>query len=152
MTKWGATVIWVSTCVLVALGIVCKAQWLSDDNHFLNEFVGTSLITVVGVLATIGLSIAGNLHLELTRVDNEQDTPVFDDARRDLKHTGYGLAAMLFVSVIVAVAKQPLATLFPNWGAHAANGIALVLMVIVFLLVIDVTGAYFEYGPANSRD
>lgn len=140
-----------ASAAICIVGAVNQAAWLSDENGFLGDFVGTSLITLIGVLVTIGLSIAGNLHLELTRIDNLRPERVFDEARQDLKHTASGLAAMLFLSVVVAVSKVQLILWMPERGEHIANSAALLIVVIVFLLVVDVTSAYFEYGPTQGK-
>jgi len=125
----------------------CAPYLLSDrGNAFLAGFVNQELLSLLGVVVTITLASAGNLHLELNKMQDRTKLP-FTRTRSAVKLSAYSLIAIFAVAGTLVVVKPMLG---PDMRATAAcNAIAIVLIVFSLFVLIDLTRTIFAI-PATS--
>lgn len=120
-------------------------EWLSDKNVFLKGFVNHELLAVLGVIVTITLASAANLHLELNRLENSTGE-AFQEARKATKAYAY-LLIFLFTAALVIVVLKPLVASTTSMQS-IFNGAAILIVVLNILSLVDLTGAVFAI-PAD---
>ncbi len=77
-----------ATCVVLS---VVAPTVLSDRNSFLKGFVSHELLVLLGVIVTITLASAANLHLELNKLEEPVRKRVFGPTRAAIKRAAYWL-------------------------------------------------------------
>src|SRR5258705_335810 len=85
-------------CILVCAAAGCvvlslATPWvLSDGNEFLRSFVGGDLLSLLGIVVTISIASAANLHLELNRLEQHTTIPKpFTNTRASVRHSAYSM-------------------------------------------------------------
>ena len=133
------------TTVLLAVS-ACAPYLLSDvGNKFLAGFVNQELLSLLGVVVTITLASAGNLHLELNKLQDRTKLP-FNRTRKAIKLSAYSLIAIFMIAGALVVIKPMLG---PDMRATAAcNSIAVVLIFFSLFVLIDLTRTVFAI-PAS---
>ncbi len=121
--------------------------WLSDENQFLRGFVNQELLAVLGVVVTITLASAANLHLELNRLEDEYEER-FPEARWANRSYAY-LLIWLFILAIFLVVCKPIFASSPFEQA-LFNGAAIMIVLVNVLSLMDLTGAIFQI-PSKRR-
>ena len=141
--------------VSVWLVLSLAAPWvMSDGNGFLRGFVNHELLAFLGVVVTITLASATNLHLELNKLEQEKGKRGFPQTRASIKRSAVALITMLVIAVVLTVAK-PLVMLPDPHQLQIAqslfNGAALLIVLFNVLVLIDLTQSAFLIGP-NLKD
>lgn len=125
----------------------CAPYPLSDQgNHFLAGFVNQELLSLLGVIVTITLASAGNLHLELNKLQ-DRTTKSFLRTRQAVKMSAYSLI-LIFALAGALVVVKPLFT-GDLHATAACNSIAIVLVVFSLFVLTDLTRTIFAI-PASS--
>ena len=139
----------VARCIVicaVAVWIVLSlaVPWvLADTNPFLKGFVNHKLLSLLGVIVTITLASAANLHIELNKIEEAAGQSGFVNNRASIKRSARWLAATLIVAVLVVLIK-PLVAPDPvvhQTVASLLNGAALLIILADILVLIDLTQA-----------
>lgn len=132
--------------LIIGIGVIswCDPFWLSDKNAFLKEFMNHELLAVLGVIVTITLASAANLHLEFNRLEDAFGES-FPEARSATKNYAYLLIALFVIALALVVLKPIVAH-----GLHlqaAFNGAGIVIIALNVLALLDLTIAVFEISP-----
>lgn len=130
----------------IGMGVISFIQptWLSDQNAFLRNFVNHELLAVLGVIVTITLASAANLHLEFNRLE-EAFGEGFEEARTATKAYAYLLIGLFAVALVLVVLKPILAS-EPQWQS-LFNGAAIMIIALNILSLLDLTSAVFAIPP-----
>lgn len=141
----------IAVCVLIAwvalwLTLAAAAPWvLSDQNSFLKGFVNEEFLSFMGVIVTITLASAANLYIELNKLEDRVDKPIFRSTKRHVRHSAFTLIGAL-VSALVVVVLKPL--LICGRSSEAlVNGVAVTTIIISVMVLIDLTQAAFALDP-----
>lgn len=122
-----------------------RPEWLSDDgNSFLKNFVTHELLSVLGVIVTITLASAANLHLEFNRMENDLGES-FLDARNSIKAYAVMLILLFAVALMLTIAKPVLAD--TNVYSAFFNSGAILIIVLNLMALADLTMAVFAIPP-----
>lgn len=142
MPKW----ILFSAWIVLWLALSASAPHiLGDDNEFLRNFVNHEFLGFMGVVVTITLASASNLYIEIKKLEDHAQAPVFAASKRDVRHAAYALLIAIVVSVVLVVLK-PLV----NTGSHAqsmVNGAALTVLLFAIITLSELTIASFSLDP-----
>lgn len=122
---------------------------ISDENVFLKNFVNHEYIGFMGVLVTITLASAANIHIELNRYDEALGKSAFERSRADLRHSAMSLIVALCVALVTVLVKGSLPEL-PRWQA-AVNGAAIITIAFSIVTVVDLTLAAFRLAPLPKK-
>jgi hypothetical protein len=143
----------VSRCTfIVAVGVwvvlSITAPWvLGDANTFLKNFVNHELLGVLGVIVTITLASAANLHLQLNRIEDEFKKTFLTSTRRAVKQSAFSMIVIFAIAVVDVVVKPLLPS--GDMSASFANGIALLVILFAILVLIDLTQLVFKIEPIH---
>ncbi|HZH52730.1 MAG TPA: hypothetical protein VEZ16_12705 [Microvirga sp.] len=134
-------------CSITFLAIATlAAPWvISDYNKFLLGFVNQEFLSFMGVIVTITLASAANIHIELNRYEEAHEGVSFANTKRHVRHSAYALVGALCASILTVVIK-PLVS-GTETGQAVANGFALLILVFSTLILIDLTQAAFALEP-----
>jgi len=125
----------------------CAPYRLSDEgNAFLAGFVNQELLSLLGVIVTITLASAGNLHLELNKLQDRTAKP-FERTRRAIKLSTYSLILIFALAGALVVVKPMFAD--DVHATAACNSIAIVLVVFSLFVMADLTRTVLAI-PASS--
>jgi hypothetical protein len=124
-----------------------QPDWLSDSNSFLKGFVNQELLAVLGVIVTITLASAANLHLELNRLEDQYGEG-FSEARLATKAYAYLLIVLFFVALVLVVAKPIVAD--SSIAEAFFNSAAIIVVTMNLLSLADLATAVFQI-PAHRR-
>ena len=133
---------WIAFWLIVT---TVKPNILSDDNRFLREFVNQNFLSFMGVVVTITLASAGNLYIELNKLEDRADQSVFTRTKRDVRHSAFALIWAL-VAALVLVTIKPVVDADGHMMAFM-NGLALTIILFSILVLIDLTKAAFNLDP-----
>jgi len=143
--------------VSVWLILSLATPWvLADSNTFLKNFVNHEMLAFLGVVVTITLASATNLHFVLNGLEEREQRRGFWKARAAIRRSATSLIVMLLMAIALTVAKPLVVAATPTSGVSASlfNGAALLIVLFNVLVLIDLTQAAFQVGPniENSRD
>src|SRR5262245_876498 len=94
----------VAFATVVILAVI--APWtLSDQNTFLKGFINHELLAVIGVIVTITLASAANLHLQLNIIEERVGQRVFSSTKGAVRRSAYSLIWMLLLALVLVVVK-----------------------------------------------
>ena len=115
---------------------------LSDSgNGFLMGFVNQELLSMLGVISTITLAAAGNLHLEINKLEDRTGLE-FLATRRAVKASAYSLIGAFAFSGILVVVKPMLGS--NDRATAASNSLAIVATLFSLFVLIDLTRTTFR--------
>lgn len=133
-----ALLVWVALWV----ALTAAAPWtLSDHNTFMKGFVNEQFLSFMGVIVTITLASAANLFVEVNKLEDRVDRPIFGSTKRHLKDSAFALIWSLVAAVVLVVAK-PLVICGERTQA-AVNGGALTVIIVSIMILTDLTQAAF---------
>lgn len=140
LIAWGAFVIALSAF----------APWpLSDANDFLEGFVTHEFLSFMGVVVTITLASAGNLYVEMNKLEDAHDRVIFVQSKRDVRHSAYCLVGALVAALAVVLVKPWVG--FGLHGQSLMNGTALGVLGFSIMIMIDLVQAAFNLDPRRLK-
>ena len=125
----------------------CHPLWLSDrGNSFLSSFVNQEFLAFLGVVVTITLASAANLHLELNKLQDSTRRK-FPKTRASVRVSAYSLIASLLSGIIIVITKPYINS--SNFMSSLWNSAAIVVLLFDVLVLADLTRAVLRI-PAMS--
>ena len=133
------------TTVWIILSLL--APWvLSDQNILLSNFISQgSFLSFLGVVVTITLASAANLHLELNKMEVKIKKRVFQKTRQSIKKSAFWLIGMLLFAVILSSVKSLMCN--TEIAQSFLNGACLLIVLFNILILIDLTQTAFSLEP-----
>ena len=141
----------VSYCLLIVVGFfllsatVFKPDVLSDSNKFLADFVNQNILAILGVVLTITLASAAQIHLALNEVENKAKKVIFTKTRSGVHSSSYWLIGLFFLSILVALVKPYFMASIP-WQSFF-NGAALFILFWMVLIMASLMRLVFAIKP-----
>lgn len=136
LIAWGA----------IVLTLSAFAPWpLSDRNEFLESFVTHEFLSFMGVVVTITLASAGNLHVEMNKLEVAKGRDLFTGSKKDVSDSAYALVGSLIAAVVVVLVKPWIG--FGIHGESFMNGAALGVLGFAIMIMIDLLQAAFSLDP-----
>jgi hypothetical protein len=132
----------IAVWIIVSL---CAPWAMSDKNKFLNDFVGPNLLGFLGVVVTITLASAANVHFELNKLEEKAGKVGFAKSRLALRRSSSALIGLLLLAVAVLLLKSNLPA--GETAQSLANGAAVLIVLFNVLVLIDLTQMAFKIGP-----
>lgn len=136
------------TAVLAAVSAI-EPAWLNDNgNPFLRDFVDNDLLSFLGVVVTITLASAANMHLQFNRIEIATGE-AFSEARRAVKAYAILLLWLFAASFALVIIKPLLGS-----GCHSNagfNSAAIMIVLLNILALADLTLAIFRIGPISDQ-
>lgn len=144
MNKTVARCIFIASVTVWLVTLVYRPDAISDGNAFLKGFVNHELLAFLGVIVTITLASAANLHLALNQLEAAtKEKNNFPATRRSVRVSAYALLWLLVAAIIMVVAK-PMATGGNVTVEAFFNGAAIVIVIANVLILADLTEAAFK--------
>ncbi|MEJ0063962.1 MAG: hypothetical protein WDO70_12465 [Alphaproteobacteria bacterium] len=144
----------IARCVMiVAVGLwiaiaIFSPHLLGDSNTFLKGFVNQEFIGLLGVVVTITLASAANLHLELNKLEEKVNKAIFRNTRTSVRLSAYTMIWTMFFGLVLVVIK-PLICGGDNESVSALiNGGALLIVLSNIIILADLTQAIFKIEPS----
>lgn len=135
--------VWVGSWITVSF----TKPWVFDDtNTFLYGFVNHEFLGFMGVIVTITLASAANLFIELNKLEEKVNVPVFRLAKRHVKDSAFSLIGLLIASLVLVIVK-PLVGHYGPTAQALSNGMAITIILVGVLILIDLTQAAFSLDP-----
>lgn len=141
----------VALCIIIVLfGTLisitfCAPSVLNDSNLFLKEFVGSQLLGFLGVVVTITLASATNIHFELNKLAEKAKRDFFLGSRKAISDSVNWLIGLLLFAIFLVVAKSQF--IDDHRGIAFINGIAVIIVIFNILVLIDLTQMAFKIKP-----
>lgn len=135
------TISFCAILVLVGLIVVFSVFFpkiLSDSNSFMAGFVNHELLAFLGVIVTVTLASAANLHLTLNKLEEDKRVKVFSKARAKIRLSCNFLLSILVIAFFLVFLK-PVLTANNEVAQAFANGFAIFLVCCSILVLIDIT-------------
>ena len=122
--------------------------YLSDDgNSFLRGFINHEFLSILGVIVTITLASAANIHLELNKLQDQVGKP-FSRARAGICRSAYSLIIIFALGVVLVIVKP--FTVSSQKLTAAANSAAIVIMFFSLSVLVDLTRTTFKIPAASA--
>lgn len=142
----------ISRCLIICVSSVLTVlsvatPWVLDShNLILDAFISQGgLLSFLGVLVTITLASAANLHLELSKMEQRIKKEVFQKTRCAIKKSSYWLIIML-VFAIILISVKSLAAESDIYLALVNSG-CLIILVFNILVLSDITQTIYAIRP-----
>ncbi len=145
MTRTMAICALIAAATVVTVCAIYNPSYLSDKNDFLHEFINREFLSLLGIIITITLASAANLHLEFNKIEERFNRRGLTKTRRGVTQGAYYLIGLFLLSVVIVVVK-PLA---PQTDTAQAlfNGAALVVLLWNVLILLELTQLAFAIHP-----
>lgn len=140
--------------VLMLMTLIGGLAWISayqpcilndTGNSFLKNFVDQEFLSFLGVIVTITLASAANMHLEFNRLEEEAQKEAFADARQAVKCYA-ALLLTVFALAFILVVLKPICGVGHRSSA-VFNSFAIVFVTLSFMSLADLTLAIFNLKP-----
>lgn len=120
----------------------CAPWVLSDHNKFLSDFVNQELLAFLGITVTISLASGANLFLELNKMEEKIQKPIFRESKKCVKISCYFLIFLMLFSVCLVTIKP----LTPENEICRAliNSLGLIVVFANILVMLDLTLMIFS--------
>lgn len=145
------TLAWITLIALIAVlatASICAPYYLSDDgNSFFKGFVTWELLSFLGVLVTITLASAANLHLELNKLE-ERSGEAFTEARSAVRNCAYSLLVLFAAALVLVMVKPTVAG--QHWNA-GINSAVIVILIFNIAVLADLTMAVFRIPALKDK-
>ena len=128
----------------------CVPFHLSDKNDFFVKFVSQELLSALGVMLTIVISLAAYLHFELNKLE-EKTGGNFDGTRSKVKLSVSTLLVVFACAFIVVIFKPIVAVSSLHWQA-VFNSLSIIFMVINISVLIDLNKTIFKIPAIKKKD
>ncbi len=141
----------VAYCSMLVVGLfltvvtVCKPHVLSDDSGFLRDFVNANLVLVAGVILTITLASAAQIHLALNEIESRIGRPFLHKTRAGVHGSAYWLIGLFLTSTVVALVKPYFQSSIV--GQSVFNSAALFVLFWMVLIMTSLTRLIFTIKP-----
>jgi hypothetical protein len=132
------------TAIMLAL-VICYPTAISDHNEFLHHFVNQELLALLGIIMTITLASAANLHLEFNKIEERHKKRALTGTRAKVKQAANCLIVLFTVSVAIVVCK-PLMDETERLQA-VFNGAALFVVLWNVMILVELTQLTFAIKP-----
>ena len=133
---------WIALALIVA---VVRPELISDKNVFLKSFVNQEFLSFMGVVVTITLASAGNLFIELNKLEDRAETSLFTKTKQSVKNSAFSLIWSLVFALILVTVKPLVGS---GDGVLAiVNAAALTTILFSVLILVDLTIAAFNLDP-----
>ena len=130
--------------IVVALAVTCP-DVLSDRNEFLKGFVNHEIVAVNGIMLTIILASASQIHLLLNEIEEKKGTEIFRRTRHELQTSAYWLIWLFLILILIVTLKSPIS--FNNHIQALISGLALSVLFCSALILVDITKLIFGIRP-----
>lgn len=143
----------ISRCLLICATavwlvlVISTPSTLSDQNLFLKGFINHELLAFLGVLVTITLASAAQLHLALNRIEEKAKKRAFTSTRQAVKKSAYWLLWALVLGLVLVVVKPIIIGAGYQRAEALLNGFALLVILFSVLILSDLTSAAFSIEP-----
>jgi len=137
---WGA--------IVIALSAFAPTP-LSDANDFLKGFVNHEFLSFMGVVVTITLASAGNLYVEMNKLEDRYDLEIFKRSKKGVKDSAYALVGALVGALLIVLVKPWIP--FSEHGEALMNGAALGVILFSIMILIDLLQAAFNLDPRRLK-
>lgn len=138
----------ISIVLLIAAGTVLlciatyRPTWLSDDNSFMQEFIGVNYLSILGVILAITLASLSQLHLALGRIKDKMTIDQFNVVKREIRSSAVFLICLFIIAIALVILKPLIVT--GVTGAALINGSCLLVLYFYILILADITLSVFE--------
>lgn len=135
----------IASLTVVMICAICKPAYLSDQNDFLRNFVNHELLALLGIIMTITLASAAQLHLEFNKFEERAGKRFLTKTRQGVMHGAFGLIFGFLLAVALVILKPLLPHSEP--AVAIANGLALIILLFNVLILLDLTQLAFAIKP-----
>lgn len=142
MSKTLSSVILIAYITLWLVFSINSPWILGDANSFLKEFINHEFISFMGMLVTITLASAANIHIELNKIEAKAGEKFLSATRFAVKRSAFWLIWSLFFSVLLVIIK-PLVCV-SDIASSLVNGSAIFLILGSILIIADLTKLAFS--------
>ena len=136
--------------VLLAVMVMCRPAWVSDDNDFLREFINHEFFNALGVILAISLASLAQVHLHLNSIEERHQETFFTKTRKEIKSSARWLLGLFILAVVVVVVKPLIGS--TQTGTAFMNAIAMGTLSMYVLILFDITMAVFSLKPEYDRE
>lgn len=145
MTKSIAWMALIALAGILGAASFCAPYYLSDQgNTFFKNFVTHELLSVLGVIVTITLASAANLHLEINKLRDRTEEE-FEEARVAIRLSSYSLIGAFVLAGLLVMIK-PVLLDTPTVSA-LINSAVIIIMIFSVGVLADLTAAVFDIPP-----
>lgn len=146
MTKTIAWIILLTLTAILVSASFCAPYYLSDSgNAFFKNFANHNLLSVLGVIVTITLASAANLHLEINKLEDATGDE-FLEARTAVRLCSYSLIVVFAVAAVLVIVKATIPEYDDTKTALVNSAVVLILGFSIGVLT-DLTAAVFDIPP-----
>lgn len=142
MSKIDSWMVFSIICAFMVAVLCTYPEALGDQNAFLDGFVNHEFLSFMGVIVSITLASAANIHIELRKKEKEAGEEFFRKTKTAVRLSAYSLICALCLSVLLVIAK-PLLPEHGSWRAIANIG-AIAIILWGILVILDITKLAFK--------
>lgn len=131
--------------ILAAFSLVIP-QYLNDQNGFLKSAVNHELLAILGFIVALTLGKAGDLHIELNRLEDQTGRP-FLNTRIAIKRSYHSLIIAFILAGALVIMKP---NFIQNPTAMAfVNSAAILIVYFNVAILYDITATVFKIPPVG---
>ena len=151
MSKYLSIMVTISITTILIVVVIAEPEWLCDKKPFLKEFMGKDILPVLGVILTITLASAAQLHLEFNKIEERYGAVMLNKSRSKVHQAAFAMIYTFLIAAVLLVVKPIIVDSFSERSQAAINAVGLFLLWINVVILIELTQAAFSI-PAHIGD
>jgi hypothetical protein len=147
MGKSTSVMMLIAVATLLSVIVIVEPEWLCDKKPFIKEFMSKDILSVLGIILTITLASAAQLHLEFNKIEEAANKRFLINSRRKVHQAAYALIYAFVFACILLIIKPIIADPLSDRSQSAVNAIGIYVLFINVLILIELTQAAFSIMP-----
>jgi hypothetical protein len=147
MSKSASFSLLIAVATILIVVVIVEPEWLSDKKAFVKDFMSKDILSVLGIILTITLASAAQLHLEFNKIEETAGKRFLLNSRRKVHQAAYALIFTFVFAVILLVVKPIVCDPFSDRSQAALNAIGIFTLWMNVLILIELTQAAFSIMP-----
>ncbi|MDP3555607.1 hypothetical protein [Methylocystis sp.] len=145
MSKSVSLTLLIAVATIFSVIVIAEPEWFCDRNLFLKDFMSKDILSVLGIILTITLASAAQLHIEFNKIEEHYGKKFLIKSRQKVHQAAYVLICTFVISVCLLLMKPISAESYRYQAIFNAAGIF--LLWINVLVLIELTQAAFSIPP-----
>lgn len=147
MSKSASFSMLVAVATILVVVVVAEPEWLSDKMYFIKEFMSKDILSILGIILTITLASAAQLHLEFNKIEEQAGKRFLINSRRKVHQAAYALIYTFVFATIILIVKPIICDPLSDRSQAAVNAIGIFVLWLNVLILIELTQAAFSISP-----
>lgn len=150
MNRNASTILIIAVAAILICSFISEPSWIDDTKPFLKSLMEKEILSTLGIILTISLASAAQLHLEFNKLEEFHKKIFLVNTRKAVHKSAITLIVLFFIAIMLVLTKPILAESTRSVAFFNAFGLFVIFLNI--LTLYDLTNAAFAIKPYISEE